>query len=47
MAKLAAKSHFAGEEARALSGMWILPYIYGRSTIASDAVLLTPVERYT
>jgi len=47
MAELAAKSDFVGEEARALSGMWMLPYVHGRSIIASDTALLIPVERYT
>ena len=36
-----------GEEARALSGMWMLPHIHSRSSIASNATLLTPAERYT
>jgi len=47
MAKSAAKSDFIGEEARALSGMWMLPHVHSRSTIASDTALLIPVKRYT
>jgi len=46
MAESAAKSDFVGEEARTLSGMWMLPYIHSRSTIASDTALLIPVKRY-
>ena len=47
VAKSAAKSDFAGKEARVLSGMWMLPYIYVRISIASNAALLTPVKCYT
>jgi len=46
MAKSAAKSDFVRQEARALSSMWILPYIHNRSTIVNDTTLLTPVKRY-
>ena len=46
VAKSAAKSQFSRREARALSGMQILPYVHGRSIIASDAALLTPIKRY-
>lgn len=47
VAESAAESDFTGEEARALSGMWMLPHIHSRSSIASNATLLTPAERYT
>jgi len=46
MAESAAESDFVGEEARALSGMWMLPHVHGQSTIASDTALSIPVERY-
>jgi len=53
MAELAAESRFGRREARALSGAQrhvdVTPYprsIFDRSLIASNAALLTPVERY-
>ena len=46
VAESPAESDFVGEEARALIGMWMLPHVYDRSTIANDTALLTPVERY-
>jgi len=46
MAELAAKSDFIGEEARTLSGMWMLPYVHSRFIIASNTALLIPVKCY-
>jgi hypothetical protein len=37
MAESAAESRFGRQEARVPSGMWMLPYIHGRSSIASNA----------
>ena len=37
MAESAAESRFGRQEARALSGMWTLPHVHGRPSIASNA----------